>query len=544
MAEREKWALISVFNKEGIVEFAKRLVKLGWKILSSGGTAKVLREGGIEVRDVAELVGGGAILGHRVVTLSRELHAGLLADPNNTEHTAEMQRLGLPNIGMVVCDFYPLREAIANDGATVDSVVELTDIGGPTMVRSAAKGGRIVICRFEDREPVLQELESSGSVRPETRQSLRARAEFEVARYVGDSAVFHGAGLFNAITGERVLCMPKGENGPQSPAALYSTGSDDPLAIGNFRLVAGSPASYNNLTDTDRCLQTLTHIAAIMLKMKGAIPDVVVCVKHGNPCGASAMFADPAQAVIKAVRGDTRAVFGGTVMCNFSITRELAELMVSAGMPEGQTQKFDCVIASGFDADAIEVLTRKGGKCRMVENRALAEASSLLDMHPRFRYVRGGILVQPNYKSVLDFKDPDLKTYGPLPEMEMPSWIQMNLALAWAICATSNSNTITIVSDGMLIGNGVGQQDRVGAAELAVKRAMDAGHGDMLNAVACSDSFFPQPDAPKVLIDAGIRAIFSTSGSIKDGEVQELCQSCDVVLVQLPDSKARGFFGH
>ncbi len=184
----EKWALLSVFNKKGIVEFAQRLSSMGWKILASGGTANTLREAGILVKDISELVGGGAILGHRVVTLSREVHAGLLANLNDPAQVEEMKVLGLPIIDMLVCDFYPLEDAIAKPDATIDTVVESTDIGGPCMVRSAAKGFRIVICRPEDREVTLKELEERGDISPETRQKMRACAENEVARYVRHSA--------------------------------------------------------------------------------------------------------------------------------------------------------------------------------------------------------------------------------------------------------------------------------------------------------------------------------------------------------------------
>ena len=191
MEQRQKWALLSVFNKDGIADFARRLKALGWNIVSSGGTAHVLKASGIEVMDTAELVGGGAILGHRVVTLSREIHAGLLADPNDPEHVAEMKELGIPFISLVCCDFYPLSDAISKSDASIESVVEFTDIGGPTMVRSAAKGGRIVICRHKDREVVIKQLENSGDVNAETRQALRAIAEFEVAKYCLNSAQFH-----------------------------------------------------------------------------------------------------------------------------------------------------------------------------------------------------------------------------------------------------------------------------------------------------------------------------------------------------------------
>jgi len=190
-------------------------------------------------------------------------------------------------------------------------------------------------------------------------------------------------------------------------------------------------------------------------------------------------------------------------MCNFTVTEKLAELMITTGQPEGRAQKFDSVIAPAFAEGAASVLERKKGRCRLVVNERLADSWHVMDAKPRFRYVRGGFLVQPAYQFVLDLRN-----------VTLPSAQKASLLLAQAVTNKSNSNTITLVSDGMLIGNGVGQQDRVGAAELAVKRATDAGHQKQLaGAVACSDSFFPFPDAPQVLIDAGIRTLFSTTGS-------------------------------
>ncbi len=534
--QKKKLALISVYNKTGIVEFAKKLVELGWKILSSGGTAKKLAEAGVAVKDVAELVGGGAILKHRVVTLSRELHAGLLTDTNDPEQVAEMENLSLPIIGMVVCDFYPLSDAIAKPGATVESVVEMTDIGGPTMVRSAAKGGRIVICRFEDQQSVLDELLLNGEVSKETRQKLRARAEFEVAKYAADSAMYHGAGQFKVIAGERVAEF-KGENGPQTPAVLFSTTNNDPLALNRFKVIEGASPSYNNWCDVDRFLQTMTHLAAAWELNWGKIPYIAIGVKHGNPCGA-AVADSLEQTAWRMVKGDTRAIFGGLLMTNFPVTAKVADAMAQA-MPDGKA-RFDGVIAPSFDEDAINTLSRAKGKCRLIVNLALAEDSALLDMIPRFRYVRGGLLAQPAYSFVLNLYGPETIKTG-----ELSGDHARDLVVAWGIGCSSNSNTITIVKNQALIGNGVGQQDRVGAAELAVKRAIDAGHKEELqDAVAYSDSFFPFPDAVEVLINAGIRTIFSTTGSVNDGIIQKLCADRGVILVQLPDSNARGFFGH
>ena len=539
---REKIALVSVSNKTGIEEDVRRLVNMGWKIISSGGTAKVLAAAGIPVTDVATLVGGGAILGHRVVTLSREVYAGLLADALKPEDLAELANKNIPFIDFVRCDFYPLRKTIAEAAsleraAAIAKVIEGTDIGGPCMVRGGAKGLRLVVCRKQDMETVLQELEKDGDVSQENRQKLRARAEYEVAWYVGDSAVFHGEGHFKVITGEKVFEF-KGENGPQSPAGLFSAGGDDPLALENFKVIEGAAPSYNNWCDVDRLLQTMTHIAAAWKLYLGIVPKVAIGVKHGNPCGA-AVNETMMGACRDMVKGDTRAIFGGLVMANFEVAGPQAEMMAMA-MPDGKA-RFDGVIAPSFTDDAITILARAKGKCRLIVNAALeGEGSAVLDTTPRFRFMRGGFLVEPNYTFILNFKDPEMKIFGAGDPI-----VQQDLLIAWGVGCASNSNTITIVKNGMLIGNGVGQQDRVGAAELAIKRAVDAGHKDKLyQAVAYSDSFFPFPDAVEVLIRAGLRAIFSTSGSVNDKVIQDLCVSKGVTLYQLPDAKARGFFGH
>lgn len=549
-------ALLSVWNKKGIVDFASRLVKSGWDILASGGTAKVLREAGIETRDVATMVGGGPILGHRVVTLSREVHAGLLADALKSEDLAELVSLNIPFVNLVRCDFYPLRDAIADPEATIAKVVDKTDIGGPCMVRSGAKGLRIVICRQQDMETVLQEIEATGDVSQENRQKLRARAEFEVTRYTGDSAIYHGKGQFNVVTGEQVAKF-KGENGPQSPAILFSTGTNDPLALDKFTLIEGAQPSYNNWCDIDRLLQTMTHISAAWELNHGFVPLIAIGVKHGNPCGA-AVDRNFTAVVRCMVLGDSRAIFGGVVMTNFPVTALIADEMAAA-MPDGKA-RFDGVVAPAFDDGAAKTLSRVKGKCRLMANSALSRSnhSALLDTASRFRYVRGGYLAQPNYTFLLNFNDPEMRVYG-----ERNSKAEKDLLIAWGVGCVSNSNTITIVKDGTLIGNGVGQQDRVGAAELAIKRAIDAGHGlkvswwrrllallrlakrkELKGAVAYSDSFFPFPDAVKILINAGIKTIFSTSGSVNDQVIQELCVKNRVTLYQLPDAKSRGFFGH
>lgn len=533
---KKRTALLSVYDKTGIVEFAQVLIKLNWNIYSSGGTAKVLSEAGVAVTDVAELVGGAAILGHRVVTLSREVHAGLLARPIKEDHD-ELEGLGIPFIDLVCVDLYPLAEEIAKQGATTESVIENTDIGGPTMLRSAAKGRRIVVADANGRKEVVDWLKAGEPHSQVFRNHLAARAEAVVAGYCLESSRYHSEGKFNGVVGTQKLECKYGENAWQTPAALYSTGQDDRLSLDRFQVVAGTAPSYNNLAEIDRQLQTITHVAAGFELNFDKVPFIAIGTKHGNPCGA-AVGDNAIEAIRKMVTGDLRAIFGGLVMVNFGINEELAEELLSFGVKTGR-RLLDGISAPSFTEAAIELLARKGDKCRFLVNPALEHlGQDSLDCTPRWRYVRGGFLSQPNYTYIVNLKDEELSTTGKLTALQA-----CDIVLAWAIGSTSNSNTVTLVKSGQLVGNGVGQQDRVSCCELAIKRAVDAGHKTE-GAAAYSDSFFPFPDGPEVLADAGIKAIWATTGSVKDIATQVLCAKRGVVLYRVPDSKGRGFFGH
>jgi phosphoribosylaminoimidazolecarboxamide formyltransferase/IMP cyclohydrolase len=538
-------ALLSVYDKTGIVEFARALVEGGWRLIASGGTAKALIGAGLKVTDVAELVGGGAILGHRVVTLSREIHAGLLSR-DVPEDIAELEKLGIPRIDLVRCDLYPLTAEIAKPEATVESVIEKTDIGGPTLIRSAAKGGRYVICDAADQTPFIGYLREGEPNREAKIAAQRAKAEFTISAYTLASARYHSKGGFDGLVGREVRTCKYGENAWQTPAVHLRTEGDDPLALDRFQLLVGEP-SYNNLCDIDRLLQTVTHIAAAFDVNGGEVPGIAVAVKHGNACGA-AVSAVPAVALRQMVDGDHRAIMGGLVMTNFVIDVAEAEALLTHGMPkkkdsyESQRRLLDGVIAAGVTEDALALMRRKGDKCRVFVNPMLGRLTrASLDQAPRFRYVRGGMLRQPNYTYVLDLADPALVNGANIDRGTMA-----DLLLAWAVNATSNSNTITIVKNGMLIGNGVGQQDRVGGAELALRRADGCffGRGAITGAVAASDSFFPFPDGLEALAKAGVKTIFATSGSVNDQMVKDAAREHGVRLLMLPDSKARGFFGH
>jgi phosphoribosylaminoimidazolecarboxamide formyltransferase/IMP cyclohydrolase len=326
-----------------------------------------------------------------------------------------------------------------------------------------------------------------------------------------------------------------GENAWQEPAELVHESTSDPLAIGRFELLEGTAPSYNNLVELDRQLQSLTHVAAAF-DVAGGVPAIAIGTKHGNACGAGiAQTADAATRLM--LTGDLRAIFGGCVMLAGAVDGQIADALVHHA---SQTRRLlDTVAAASFTGDAIELLARKQGKCRLLANPALGSLDrGSLDTAPRRRQVRGGVMHQPNYTFVLNLKDPGVRLFGALSVAQA-----RDLLLAWAIGSTSNSNTITLVRDGQLLGNGVGQQDRVGGCSLAVSRARDAGH-DTAGSVAYSDSFFPFPDAPQVLIDAGITAVFCTTGSVRDELVRQTMLDAGVTVVQMPDRDARGFFGH
>lgn len=534
-----KNALLSVYDKTGIGDFAKGLHDLGFTVYSSGGTAKAVAEAGVPVTDVAELVGGGAILGHRVVTLSREVHSGLLADLDSEADLAELRSLDIPLIDLVAVDMYPLEEEVNNPDATPASIREKTDIGGPTMLRAAAKGRRIVLSHADQRTPVLEWLRAGMPDETTFRDELAARAEYESARYILLSALNLGGQETAGFIGRRIAPTKYGENPYQQPAGLYADNrvAIDPLGIDQFEHRKGWELSYINETDIHRLVVTATHIAAGFVRNFGEVPCMAIGVKHGNACGAG-VGKTIVEAVQKMLEGDEIAIFGGVIIINGTIDADVATTLMQYHMPSGQNRLLDGIVGAGVTDEAVEILSR--AKLRIVTNPALAsldEAS--LDQSLMIRPVRGSVLVQPNYTFVADFSADYIERHGKATSEQQ----ERDLVLAWAVGSTSNSNTITIVKDGKLLGNGVGQQDRVGAAKLALSRAADRGH-DVTTASAYSDSFFPFPDGPMVLAGAGISAILASNGSVKDPEVIAALEQADVSVVMFPDKIGRGFFGH
>ena len=526
----QKTALLSVFYKDGIVEFARALHELDWNIIASGGTAKAIKAAGIKVTDTAELVGGGSILGHRVVTISREIHAGLLAR-NIKEDIAELEAKDIPWIDMVCVDPYPLEPTINDSNSTLADVIENTDIGGPAMLRSGAKGGRIVIGDINDRKMVIDKLMMNGDLSLEERQLLAAKAEFICAKYSLLSANYLSDGSYDGILGQIMYDCKYGEN-PYQSASFFSTDSDNPLAVNKFTLVEGTNPSYVNITDIDRLLQTITHIAATFAKNNRSYKYYAVGVKHGNACGAS-FGNDPIEVLQRTLKGSLRSIFGGMIITNFPINREEAKVLKTY---KAKKRLLDGVFAPKISTDAIKILKRSKGACKMLTNPNLANLT--LDTDPIFRLVRGGFLKQTNYTNILDLNHPKISRIGRFRDYQID-----NVLLAKAICDTSNSNTITLVNKKMLIGNGTGRMDRVGAADLALENADSAKH-DTYGAVASSDSFFPFPDGVEVLLEAGIKVIQSISGSLNDDSILQAVRKKNATLVWIPVQYGRGFFGH
>lgn len=531
-------ALLSVYDKTGVEELARALAALGFDLVASGGTSGALTAAGIDHVTVESVTGAPEILGGRVKTLHPAIHGGILADLDKPAHLADLEAQGITPFELVVCNLYPFR---ANPS------IELIDVGGPTMVRAAAKNHAHVGVLVDpaDYGPVLDELRESEDhkLSDGTRRRLARKAFAHTAAY--DAAITTWFDEGDPMPDSRHFTLTDGrglrygENAWQVPAVGYAFGSPtDPLAIPDFQLLRGNPG-FINYVDVDRLLQIITHIAAGFEVNFGQVPLIAVGVKHGNACGAAVGF-DAADVIRRMLEGSLEDIHGGYVMTNFPITEELAQLLRTYKSGE-KKRILDGVLAPEITEPAQELLKRKGEKCSMFVNHALSNLGlGSLDTGLLFRRLRGLVLTQPNYCYVLDLSDPAITCTDPEP---MSTRGHYNVVLAWAICATSNSNTITLVDNWMLIGNGVGQQSRVGAATLALARAAKAGHS-VRGATACSDSFFPFPDGPLVLAEAGVAKIFATSGSLNDEAVQKAMKRAGVQLVQLPDRMARGFFGH
>jgi phosphoribosylaminoimidazolecarboxamide formyltransferase/IMP cyclohydrolase len=513
-AIRVRRALISVADKTGIVDFARGLAGLGVEIVSTGGTAAALREADLEVRDVAELTGSPEILDGRVKTLHPRLHAALLAVRDDPDHMATLEAEGIEPIDLVCVNLYPFERTVARQGVSEAEAVESIDIGGPTMIRAAAKNHRFVavLVMPESYDAVLAELEdSAGCVSAETRHWLANEAFAFTARY--DAAISRWYGLrYEAYPShwvmphEKFLDLSYGEN-PHQKAALYVEVGARTHVLSRVAKRHGRALSFNNVLDLDMARRLLDELE----------PAACVIVKHNNPCGV-AVAEEIGDAYEKALACDSLSAFGGVIALNRSVDRALAERL--------HERFVEVLIAPAYDQDALPVLKQK-------EAVRLLEASEQRGYEPRERdvkRVRGGLLVQ----------DPD-RLEEPRESMKVvtqasPDGNQReDLWFAWKVCRHVRSNAIVIAKDGATLGIGAGQMSRVDSVRIAIEKARQARGEDagrlLAGSVVASDAFFPFPDGPQLAIEAGVTALVQPGGSVRDSEVIAACDEAGAAMV-------------
>ncbi len=516
-------ALISVSNKTGIVEFARKLTAYNIEIISTGGTARRLREAGLNVKDVSSLTDIPEMLDGRVKTLHPRIHGALLGVRDNPEHLLEMQENSIRPIDLICIDLYPFEETVSDPKSTTASIIEQIDIGGPAMIRSAAKNHKFVtvITNPEQYDLVLSDLEANnGSTSTDVRFSLAKEAFIRTATY--DQVIANWFDDSNSGFSEIMYSQSKlqqtlryGEN-PDQPAAVYSQLGHQGPSVVNASVVAGKPLSYNNLLDSAAALELVQDLTSASGKPTAAI------IKHANPCGAA--IADTLEdAFTKAWECDTLAAFGGIVCISGVATSTIAKTIT-------QGNKFlEVVVAPSFTDNATSILLSKWKNIRLLA----VGNSPRMNSWKQMRTVEGGILVQ-ELKPVAAKTQEWSHVAGPSPT---PNQID-DAKLAWITCGHLKSNSISLVFDGALIGGGMGQVDRVSAAKLALQRAGEKlCKGD--NIVAGSDAFFPFPDAPKILIDAGINCIVQPGGSVRDHETIELCDERNITLLHTHERRFR-----
>ncbi len=505
-------ALISVADKTAASEFATGLSRLGVEIVSTGGTARVLAEAGIEVRPVEDVTGFPEILGGRVKTLHPNLHAALLAVRDDPEQMAVLAELGIEPIDLVCVNLYPFERTVARHDVAEDEAIEQIDIGGPTMIRAAAKNHRYiaVTVKPESYDAVLGELEETGELSPPTRHWLANEAFAYTARY--DAAISRWFGRRYeqlpqhwVTSWEKELDLSYGEN-PHQRAALDVESGARSHVLSRVAKLHGKPLSFNNVLDLDAARRLCGDL-------EGA---GCVIVKHNNPCGVG-----EAESIVEAYEGafacDPVSAFGGVIALNREVSVELAERL--------DEQFVEALFAPAYEEGALPVLQRKQG-IRILEDTERRSHQ----LEPDLKRVRGGILVQ----------DPD-GSPEPRELMEVMTEAQPSerqwaeLLFAWRVVRQVRSNAIVLARDGATLGIGAGQMSRVDSVRLAIEKARDARGADaerlLSGSVMASDAFFPFADGVEAGIAAGVAAVIQPGGSKRDAEVIKACDAAGVPMV-------------
>ncbi len=500
-------ALLSVSDKTGVVDFARGLAELGVELVSTGGTARELQAAGLAVRPIEDFTGFPEIMDGRVKTLHPKLHAGLLAVRSDPAHLAAAAEHDVEFVDLVCVNLYPFERTAGRRDAAPEEVIEQIDVGGPTMLRAAAKNHAYtaVVASPAAYDAVLEELRTDDArLSMETRRWLAAEAFSYTARY--DTAISRwfaeGAEDFPSLhvrAYERVLELPYGEN-PHQRAAFYEQVGARRHVLSHVRQHHGKAISYNNLLDLDA--------ARALARDLGERPACVI-VKHNNPCGA-AVGSDPLDAYRRAFACDPVSAYGGVIVLNRPVDRPTAE-----ALPE---QFVEVLLAPGYGEGALEALQAK-------PNVRLLEDEERRGPDPRERAVRqveGGLLVQDRDRAVRDPATMHVATERHPTEAE---W--RDLLFAWAVCAHVKSNAIVLARDHATVGVGAGQMSRVDSVRLAVEKA----RSDLQGAALASDAFFPFADGPELAIAAGVTAIIQPGGSVRDEQVIAAAQEAGVAMV-------------
>jgi phosphoribosylaminoimidazolecarboxamide formyltransferase / IMP cyclohydrolase len=501
-------ALISVSDKRGIVQFARQLVELGWEIVSTGGTAEALKREGVPVVPIDQVTGFPEMMDGRVKTLHPKVHGGLLARRDNAHDVAALQQHGITPIDLVAVNLYPFQQTVAKPDTTFAQAIEQIDIGGPSMLRSAAKNHAsvIVIVDPDDYASIITRLKDGG-VAPNERQALAAKVFAHTAAY--DAAILGYLSRSQetlppvlSTVMQRQQPLRYGEN-PHQRAALYVTGEP---GIKDMHQLHGKELSFNNLLDVDAAVMA---IAPWQNKDSRA---ACVIIKHTTPCGL-ALGRNAAEAYQRALATDKTSAFGSVIAFNTVVDRAAAEAMRELFV--------EVVVAPRVDAAALTVFQEKKN-LRVVELPALPDAPTL-----DFKRIRGGFLVQDRfrYSAVVDESKWQIAT------TRRPTDAQWNdLRFAWAAVGSIKSNAILLAKDEAAVGIGAGQMSRVDSSFLAVHKARQQGH-ETRDAVLASDAFFPFRDGVDEAAAAGVSAIIQPGGSVRDAEVVAAANEHDIAMI-------------
>ncbi|ALF09376.1 bifunctional phosphoribosylaminoimidazolecarboxamide formyltransferase/IMP cyclohydrolase [Parageobacillus thermoglucosidasius] len=500
-----KRALLSVSNKEGIVSLAKQLVELGVEIISTGGTKKTLEEAGVPVIGISDVTGFPEILDGRVKTLHPIIHGGLLAIRDNERHQNELREHHITPIDLVVVNLYPFQQTIAKSDVTFAEAIENIDIGGPTMLRAAAKNHQYVTVVVDpaDYDAVVQELKEHGDVSAEMKLKLAAKVfrhtaayDAMIAEYLTNKTGEEYPESFT-ITFEKKQSLRYGEN-PHQTAAFYQKPLGSSFSIAKAAQLHGKELSYNNINDANAALQLVKEFAE----------PAAVAVKHMNPCGVG-IGATIYEAFIKAYEADPTSIFGGIIALNREVDKDTAEKMHEIFL--------EIVIAPSFSSEALDILTQKKNIRLLTVDFTAPDTNEKLLVS-----VQGGLLVQEADTRTLSDGEIKVVTKREPTEQEWES-----LQFAWKVVKHVKSNAIVLAKDGMTIGVGAGQMNRVGAAKIAIEQAGEKAKG----AVLASDAFFPMDDTVEAAAKAGITAIIQPGGSIRDADSIKKADEYGIAMV-------------